>query len=218
MNSGRRSFAARRHNDMLVQNPISLDELPAEPGSRIVRAADAAAWQDGYRFLEAVREAAGKVEETARAAYTAAYEKGYADGRAAGAIEASRMVRDTTLAVDRYLARLENEIGALALSVVRRMFGDLDVTDLVGRAATRALAEFREEKNLRVTVHPAAADRVTAALAASNLAPVTVESDPSLDEGACIVASDFAVVDASIDVQLRALEADLASGERVVRS
>ena len=203
---------------MLTQNPIPLDELPAEPGPRILRASDAAAWQNGYRFLEAVREAAGKIEDTARAAYTAAYEKGYADGLAAGAIEASRMVRDTTLAVDRYLARLENEIGALALSIVRRMFGDLDVTDLVARAATQALAEFRQEKNLSVTVHPAAADRVTAALAACNLASVTVEFDPSLDQGACIVASNFAVVDASIDVQLRALEAGLASGERDVRS
>jgi type III secretion protein L len=206
---------------MLVKNSILLDELPAEPGSRIMRAADAAAWQDGYRFLAAVREAASKTEENSRNAYAAAYEKGYADGRAAGAIEASRMVRDTTLAVDRYLARLEHDIGALALSVVRRLFGDLDVTDLVARAAAQAVSELRHEKGLRVTVHPAAIDRVHAALASfklSNQLPVTVESDPAMDEGACIVASDFAVIDASIEVQLRALEAGLASGERDVGS
>jgi type III secretion protein L len=203
---------------MLVQNPTAADELPAEPGLRIVRAADADAWQDGFRFLEAVREAAGKVEDDARAAYAAAYEKGYADGRAAGAIEASRIVRDATLAVDRYLTGLEKEIGGLALSIVRRMLGDLDVTGLVARAATQALAEFRQEKNLKVTVHPSAADRVKAALAAlGNQLPLTVESDPALDEGACIIASAFAVVDASIDVQLRALAQGLASGEWDVR-
>jgi type III secretion protein L len=202
---------------MLVQNPTALDELPAEPGARIVRAADSAAWQEGYQFLAAAREAAAKVDENARAAYAAAYEKGYADGRAAGAIEASRMVRDTTLAVDRYLAGLESEIGALALSVVRRMFGDLDVTDLVSLAAAQALAEFRHAKSLKVSVHPAAVDRVNAMLAActpENHPPVTVESDPVLDEGACIVASEFAVVDASIEVQLQALAEDLSSGER----
>jgi type III secretion protein L len=203
---------------MLVQNPTVLADLPAEPGARIMRAADADAWQDGYRFLEAVREAAGKVEESARAAYAAAYEKGYADGRAAGATEASRMVRDTTLAVDRYLARLENEVGALALSVVRRMLGDLDVVDVVARAAAQALAEFRHAKNLRLTVHPAAVDRVNGALAALQVDTlVTVESDPGLDQGACIVASEFAVVDASIDVQLQALAEGLASGERDAR-
>jgi type III secretion protein L len=204
---------------MLVQNPTVLDDLPAEPGARIVRAADAAAWQDGHRFLEAVRQAAGKVEESAHAAYTEAYEKGYADGRAAGAIEATRMVRDTTLAVDRYLARLESEVGALALSVVRRMLGDLDVTDLVARAAAQALAEFRHAKSLRVAVHPGAVDRVNAALAAfmQGEVRVTVDSDTALDQGACIIASDFAVVDASLDVQLRALAEGLTTGKWDVR-
>jgi type III secretion protein L len=195
---------------MRVQNSIALDDLPAEPGSRIVRAAEAEAWQDGYEFLAAVHEAASQVEEKARSTYAAAYEKGYEEGRAAGALEASRLVRDTTLAVDRYLAKLENEIGALAVSVVQRMFGELDVTDLVARAATQALAEFRQQKNLTVTVHPAAADHVRAALNGGRLA-VTVESNSDLNEGACIVSSDFAVIDASLDVQLRVLAADLAS-------
>jgi type III secretion protein L len=196
---------------MLVHDPIALDDLPAEPGSRIVRSAQAEAWQDGYAFLAAVREAASQVDENARDTYAAAYQKGYEEGRAAGAQEASQLVRDTTLAVDRYLAKLENEIGALAMSVVRRVVGELDVKDLAARAAIQALTEFRQQKNLRVTVHPAAADRVRTALDACGLT-VTVESNPGLDEGACIVASDFAVVDAGIDVQLRALAADLVNG------
>lgn len=201
---------------MLVHDSIALNDLPAEPGSRIVRAAQADAWREGYEFLAAVREAASKVDEEMRSLHAAAYEKGYQEGRAAGALEASRMVRDTTLAVDRYLASLENQIGALAMGVVKRMFGELDAADLVARAAAQALTEFRQEKNLKVTVHPAAADRVRTALEA--LAPgfpaVTVESNPGLHEEACIVASEFALVDASIDVQLRALAADLASANR----
>jgi type III secretion protein L len=219
--SVRRSFAARRREDMFAPNQISLDDLPAAPGSRIVRATEVDAWQDGYRFLAAVREAAGKVEENARKTYAAAYAKGYTEGRAAGAIEASRLVRDTTLAVDRYLGKLESEIGALALGVVRRVLGDLDIADVVARAAAQALAEFRQEKFIKVTVHPAAVDRVSTALAAltqGNGATVTVESDPALDQGACIVASDFAVVDASIEAQLRAFATGVRSGGRDLRS
>jgi type III secretion protein L len=206
---------------MFALNPISLDDLPAAPGTRIVRAAQVDAWQDGYRFLAAVREAASKVEENARSTYAAAYAKGYTEGRAAGAIEASRLVRDTTFAVDRYLGKLEGEIGALALGVVRRVLGDLDIADVVARAAAQALAEFRQEKFIKVTVHPAAVDRVNAALAAftkGNGATVMVESDPALDQGACIVASDFAVVDASIEAQLRAFAAGLRSEGRDARS
>jgi type III secretion protein L len=206
---------------MFAPNQIALDDLPAGPGSRIVRAAQVDAWQDGFRFLAAVREAADKVEDNARSTYAAAYAKGYAEGRAAGAIEATRLVRDTTLGVDRYLAKLESEIGALALSVVRRVLGDLDRADLVARAAAQAVAEFRQEKSIKVTVHPAAADRVSKALAGltqCNGATVMVEADPALDEGACIVASDFAAVDASIETQLQAFAAGLPCGEREARS
>lgn len=202
---------------MSVPNQMSLDDLPAGPGSRIVRAAQVDVWQDAYRLLAAVREAAGKVEENARNAYAAAHAKGFAEGRSAGEIEASRLLRDTTLAVDRYLAKLESEIGALALRVVRRVLGELDVADVVARAAAQALAEFRQEKFLKVTVHPAAAERVSTALAALTQEggpTVTVESDPALDQDACVVTSDFAVVEAGIEAQLRAFANDLRSGAR----
>jgi type III secretion protein L len=202
---------------MLAPDQMPLDELPAGPGSRIVRAAQLDVWQDGYRFLAAAREAAGKVEENARNTYAAAYAKGFAEGRSAGASEASRLVRDTTLAVDRYLAKLESEIGALALGVVRRVLGELDIADVVARAAARALAEFRQEKFVKVTVHPAAVDRVSTALAAlaqEGGPTVTVEPDPALDQGACIVTSDFAVVEASIEAQLRAFANDLRAAGR----
>jgi type III secretion protein L len=42
---------------------------------------------------------------------------------------------------------------------------------------------------------------------------VTVESDPALDERACIVASDIAVVDASLEAQLEAFAAAFAAGQ-----
>jgi type III secretion protein L len=205
---------------MFAPNQITLDDMPAEPGLRVVRAAQVEAWQDGFRFLAAVREAAGQVEANARSTYAAAYAKGYAEGRAAGAIEATRMVRDMTAGVDRYLAKLEGEIGALALSIVRRVLGEFDRPDLVARAAAQAVAEFRQEKTIKVTVHPAAVDRVSAALAAlsqSNGATVAVEADPALGQDACIVASDFAVVDASIEAQLKAFAAGLPSGARDAR-
>jgi type III secretion protein L len=202
---------------MLAPNQMPLDDLPAGPGSRIVRATQVDVWQDAYRLLATVREAAGKVEQNARNAYAAAHAKGFAEGRSAGAIEASRLLRDTTAAVDRYLAKLESEIGALALGIVRRVLGELDVADVVARAAAQALAEFRQDKFLKVTVHPAAAERVSAALAVLTQqggATVSVETDPALDQGACIVTSDFAVVEASVEAQLRAFANDLRSGAR----
>ncbi|MGA7806387.1 type III secretion system stator protein SctL [Bradyrhizobium sp.] len=200
---------------MLAQNPLSPDDLPTQPGSRILRAADADAWREGYRFLALVRETAAKTEANARRAYEAAYEKGFAEGQAAGASEANQLVQETTLAVDRYLSGLDVEISTLVLNIVRRVVGEIDVAELVVHAVTQAMTEFRHEKNIRVAVHPTAAERVKSALAV--LAPddqptVTVEPDHALDKGACILVSDDAVVDASIEVQMRTLEAELGSG------
>jgi type III secretion protein L len=201
---------------MFEPNPLSLDDLPREPGVKVLRAAEAAVWQDGFRFLAAVRRAAAQVNEIARKTYAVEYARGFAEGRAAGASEAARLVSETTAKVDRHIASLEQDIGALALNVIRRVLGELDAGDLIARAAAQALGEFRREKWLKVTVHPAAADRVRAALAA--LPPdggptLTVESDPALDERACIVASDIAVVDASLETQLEAFAAAFAAGQ-----
>lgn len=199
---------------MLKPNPISLDDLPREPGVSVLRAADAAVWQDGFRFLAAVRRAAASVNEIARNTYAVEYARGFAEGRAAGADEAARLISETTLKVDRHIAALEQQIGALALDVVRRVLGELDAGELVARAAAQAVGEFRREKWLKVTVHPAAAERVRAALAGLHGGPtVTVDSDPALDERACIVASDFAVVDASLEAQLQAFAAAFAAGQ-----
>jgi type III secretion protein L len=195
----------------------SLDNLPSGPGSKILRADEAGAWQDGFRFLAAVRSAAEQIEATTRDAHAAAHKQGFAEGKAAGEAAAARLLHETTLKVDQYLARLERELAALAFDIARRVLGKFDSAELVADAATNALAEFRRDKSLKVTVHPAAQERVNAALAAFSNgggAVVTVETDPSLDEGACVITSDFAVVDASVEAQLRALGAGFGTSEQ----
>jgi type III secretion protein L len=176
-------------------------QLEFSPGSpfEILRANDAALWLEGYRFLAEVK--------SVRAAECA---RGYAEGKAAGAAEAALVINDAVVKVDRYLASLDQQIAALAMKIVRRVLGELDAADLIARAATQALTDFRREKNLKVTVHPEAVVRVRAALAShlreAGLAlSLTVEADPALSKEGCVVASDFAVIDASIEAQLDAL-------------
>jgi type III secretion protein L len=202
---------------MFAPAQISLDNLPTGPGSKILRAGEVDAWQDGFRFLAAVRGAAERIEQATRDAHAAAHRQGFAEGKAAGEAEATRLVHETSRKVDQYLAGLEREIAALVFDIVRRVLGNFDPAELVADAVTQALSEFRRDKSLKVTVHPAAQERVSGALAAltNGGGPVvTVETDPSLDEGACVIVSDFAVVDASVEAQLRAFAAGLATSER----
>jgi type III secretion protein L len=203
---------------MFAPAQISLDNLPTGPGSKILRAGEVDAWQDGFRFLAAVRGAAEQIEQATRDAQAAAHKQGFAEGKAAGEAEATRLVHETSRKVDQYLARLEREIAALVFDIVRRVLGNFDPAELVADAVTQALSEFRRDKSLKVTVHPAAQERVSGALAALTNGGggpvVTVETDASLDEGACVIVSDFAVVDASVEAQLRVLAAGFATSEQ----
>jgi type III secretion protein L len=180
-------------------------DLPPSPGARILRREDAACWMEGYRFLERSKEA-----------YEAEYARGYADGKAAGAAEASTVVTQTAIDAGRYVQSLQTEIAGLAVNIVRKVLGEFDCAELVTRATVHALSAFRYEKALTVTVHPKMANRVHEALAplAGRLGfefAYQVESNPALALDACVVATEFAVLDASIDAQLNAISKALTA-------
>ena len=194
--------------------------VPKRPFARILRAAEVRAWQDGYAFLDEARRDAQQLRDAARRAYAVEYAQGYEDGKAQGDADATRLVSETAVKVDRYLGGLEAEVISLALDVVRRMLGEFDVSMLVAKAARQAVAEIRRAKYLKVRVHPGSVDRVRDQLDAvfreSDLGmTVEIDADDALAAGACIVSTDFAVVDASVDAQLNAIAAAISAKAKV---
>ncbi|MCR4264836.1 type III secretion system stator protein SctL [Nitratireductor sp. ZSWI3] len=196
-------------------------KLPLRPTARLLKAEEAKAWQDGYAFLAAAEEEARQMREAARRAYAAEYARGFGDGKAKGEAEAARLVGETVGKVDRYLAGLRGEIVTLALDVVEQVLGAFDTADLVARAAERAIADIRSAKYLRVTVHPDAVEtmrnRLDALVQPSRFGfSIEVNGDAELAADACIIATDAAVIDAGIDVQLKAIAESLETGEAAV--
>jgi type III secretion protein L len=181
-------------------------DLPTSPTARILRGPEQAAWADGFRFLEAAEEA-----------YEAERRRGYAEGKDMGSQEASVLVAETAVKVDRYVATLDKQIAGLALDIVRRVLNDFDQAELVARAAATALADFRRDKALKVSVHPSAEARVRAHLAGRLPRPdltVTIEADPALGTADCLISSDAAMVNASIDTQLEAMARALGLADK----
>jgi type III secretion protein L len=190
-------------------------ESPAGPTTgSVLNAKDVQAWSDAFEFVnEAEKRLADEkkqAEEAASLLYAAERTRGYEEGKA----EATRLVTETTLRVDRYLKSIEPQVAQLAMSVVHRVLGNFDTRDLVAAAAGQAIADLRREKRLTITVHPDSVDGVSKELARMNLTgriEVSIESDPSLDPTACVIASDLAVVDAGIQTQLAAIAAALGA-------
>jgi type III secretion protein L len=181
--------------------------VPRSPGKKIIRREDAQNWIDGYRFMEEARHAADQLLCDARTAYEEAKKSGFEQGRGEGAIEAAAVVADTTRKADRYLASLESQVAELALSIVEKVLGTFDDGAIVARTAQQAIASFRHEKMLTVRVSPQVADLVQRAIAAwsaneADVPPLVIEADPAFEPRQCVIVSEFAVVDASLDAQL----------------
>ncbi|RWK42834.1 type III secretion system stator protein SctL [Mesorhizobium sp.] len=200
----------------MVEPGKATPAVPRRPVARILRAAEARAWQDGHAFLDEARRDAQQLRDAARRAYAAEYAQGYEDGKAQGDADAARLVSETAVKVDRYLGGLEAEITGLALDVVRRVLGEFDASMLVAKAAAQAVTEIRRAKYLKVRLHPASVDRVrdelNRVLRESDLGmTVEIDADDTLATGACILSTDIAVIDASIEAQLKAIAAAISS-------
>ncbi len=186
------------------------------PRARILRADEVRIWQDGHAFVEQAKAEAQKLNEAAKRAYASEYAQGYKDGKAQGEADAARLVADTSAKVDRYLAGLEAEVAGLALDVVRRVLGQFDVGTLVARAARQAISEVRRAKYLKFRVHPQTVsrlrDELSDILQDSDLGmSLEIDADDTLAPGACILSTDMAVIDASVEAQLEAITTAIAS-------
>ncbi|TIL76945.1 MAG: HrpE/YscL family type III secretion apparatus protein [Mesorhizobium sp.] len=200
----------------MVEPGKATTAVPRRPVARILRAAEARAWQDGHAFLDEARRDAQQLRDAARRSYAAEYAQGYEDGKARGDADAARLVSETAVKVDRYLGGLEAEIINLALDVVRRVLGEFDASMLVAKAAAQAVTEIRRAKYLKVRLHPASVNRVrdelNAVLRESELGmTVEIDADDTLATDACILSTDIAVIDASIEAQLNAIAAAISS-------
>jgi type III secretion protein L len=160
---------------------------------------------EGYRFLE-----------QARLAYASEHARGHAEGRAAGLAEASVFLAETAVKADRYLQSLETGVAELAMAIVRKVLGEFDSAEIIARMTLQALAAFRNEKALTIIVNPRAVQETSKALAshAKRLQfefAYKIEGDPALPLSACVIATEFEVLEASIDGQLQALLAALTA-------
>jgi len=203
----------------MLDEHVAVSALPRVPGRKIIRREDADNWIDGYRFVAEARRAADTLAQTAQAAFDETKARGFDEGRAAGEAEAAALLAETCAKVDQYLASVESQVAELSLAIVEQVLGRLDDAEIVARAAKQALASFRREKYLKVRVSPSVHDDVQRALATwpepDGAGPVlSVEADPRLGPRQCTVATEFAVVDASIDAQLTVIRRVLTTSER----
>jgi type III secretion protein L len=185
---------------MHQDTPPSRDDLPNAPGGKIIRAAQEGAWRDGFAFLAEVR-----------ALQAAERAKAFAEGKEAGSLEASKIIAETSAKVQKYLASMDKQVAQLAFDIVRRVLREFDDRELVARATRNALADFRGASAVTIKLHPSVEAHVRRAIAGLVAAggedsfDITIEADPDMGERNCVLSTEFAVVEATIETQLSAI-------------
>ena len=195
-----------------------MTELPTRPGKTILRGEEAAAWVDGYAFLERAQRYVNDLDAETRRAVAAARTEGFEAGRRQGEQQAAELLASTTLRVERYLSGLDQSLADLSLQIVRRILGEFDDAELISRCVRQALREHRHGMNVSVRVAPEQVARVETLLAAEDSGHVVyrVEGDAQLNTTQCLLVSPIAVVDVGLDSQLDVLRKALATGsERI---
>jgi type III secretion protein L len=191
-----------------------LDNLNMQPEGKIIRAEELRTLLDAEAIIAAAEAERKRIIEEAQAEYERQKQLGYEDGLNEGKLEmAMKMVDSVGYAVD-YFGNLENKVVELVLKALRKILGDLDARERVVHVVRTAIGVARNQPNVTLRVCPADAE-----IARERLNEITgpypgihfleVVPDPRLSATACILETEMGVIDASLDMQLAAIEKSL---------
>ena len=193
-----------------------------QPSQQVLSPQDVAQWQNAQDMLQAAQMQADRIRAEAVEAFEAEKRRGYAEGQAEARLdEAERLIDNANLAVE-YFAAIENKIVKLVMQAVRRIMTDFDDSSRVMAVVQSGLSVMRNQKQLTLRLSPDHVDHVKARAHEllqkfPGVGMLDIVADPRLQDDAAILESDMGVVEASIELQLQAIETSCSKmlGSRV---
>jgi type III secretion protein L len=177
--------------------------------AEVPRLTDAIALREALERLHAQTDA--RATAAADAARAAAHDAGLAEGRRLAGEALAERLAELSRAAEQERERVRNDLGALALQVVRKLLGHFADDDVLLALADRAAADVLPERPLALVVHPDRFDgvreRLERSAAESPLHRCGVRADPLCEVDACRLETAHGGIDASLDAQLARLEA-----------
>ena len=182
-----------------------------DPSQVVLKAADVQAWVDAQGLLERARVDADQLRSEALAAFEEEKRRGFEEGLAQAQFEQTeRMIENAAKMVD-FFASVEQRMVGLVMDAVRRIIADYDDTQRVMAVVKSGLAVMRNQKQLTLRLAPAHSEMVKSRAADllqsyPGIGILDIVSDSRLKGDAAILESEIGVVEASVDMQLQALE------------
>jgi type III secretion protein L len=194
---------------------LSNKALNLDPSRKVLKAKDYLAYGNAKALLEQAQQDAETMRTQTQEAFEAEKQRGYQQGLEQGKLEIAEQMIDTVSNTLEYLASIEKQVAQIVIQVLRKVLGEFDDAELTLRVVDNALNAVRNQKEITLRVAPEQVEAINRKIHTllgnyQSIAFVKVTGDRRLSRGGCILETEIGVVDASIDVQLQALERSLA--------
>ncbi len=187
----------------------------------------AAAWEvpaidgsDGKGYMTA-----GRLQDLQQQAYDEAFQKGHAEGVAAGeqliqqrAARYDELLRALAKPFDRLDESVEKQLVELAIAMVKQLFRreiKINPAHVIGvvREAVQLLPV--SSRNVQVHLHPDDASLVRESLSPAEGEPAwSIVEDPLITHGGCRITTDNSQIDATAESRLQAVINNILGDER----
>ena len=176
--------------------------LSAEEYSQVVKAAD---------IMTQAREKAEQIVAAAEDIYQKEKERGYDEGLAQSKLDQAEQMMNMVGNSINYLAEMELKLAKIVMSAVKKIIAAFNNDDMTLNLIHTALVHVRNEQQVTVRIAPAQFGYVQSHIeellsSYKGIGFINPVSDVRLREGDCIIESQLGVVDASVEVQLKALQ------------
>jgi type III secretion protein L len=198
------------------------DLAMTHPTQWVLSPEDVRQWQTAEQVLQEARAHAERIRSEANEAFEAEKQRGYEEGLTMARMdEAERLIENATRTVD-YFAGIEQKIVGLVMNAVRRIMADFDDTTRVLAVVQSGLSVMRNQKQLTLRLSPEHAEGVKARAQDllerfPGVGMIDIVADHRLKGDAAILESEMGVVEASVELQLKAIEQGFAKllGSRI---
>jgi type III secretion protein L len=203
---------------MAMSQKIIKSEAVVDPfmAPKVVKREIYAATEEAARIVHEAHTQARKILDDAEQARQTALETSFKEGYEQGLREWNVAVAEVNAARDKYLTGSEPELIRLAVRIAQKIIGEELRTnpETIVSVARACLEGAGRERSLTVRVPAADLDLVRRRIvllreAAGPNRSIEVVADAAIGPGGCVVESEYGVIDARLETQLRCMESIL---------
>ena len=182
---------------------------------RLVKAADIAVVKQAGEIVDAAEAEAAAIHEQAQKDAEEKCREGYEKGLADGKMEIAMQKMDLVDSSVKFMESVEGKMADIVMKALHKCVAEIGDEELVVQVVKKLMAAvIRTQRQVTVKVPPDKVETVKARVAELRMNYPTVDSidvveDSRLSGTAAVLETEAGVADASIDVQLAAIETSL---------